>query len=53
MKPSERWLLAVTLVIIDWIIFAIPLTGLLTAYIVLIRPAWFRQWVDQLYTDER
>ena len=30
--------------------FALPLTGLLAAYLILARPPWFREWVERLYT---
>lgn len=51
MRPADRWLLAATLVIIDLTIFVIPLTGLGAAYILLVRPPWFKRWVEALYTD--
>lgn len=51
MRPVDRWILAITLVIIDVAIFVMPLTGLFAAYILLARPAWFRRWVDELYTQ--
>ena len=50
MKPVDRWLLALALVVVDVAIFVVPLTGLLAAYILLIRPPWFRRWVDDLYS---
>ena len=31
MKPSDRWLLAIALVLVDLLIFAAPLTGLAAA----------------------
>ena len=51
MRPVDRWILAIALVIIDVAVFVVPLTGLFAAYILLVRPAWFRQWVDELYTQ--
>lgn len=51
MRPTDRWLLAATLVMIDLAIFMIPLTGLGAAYILLVRPPWFKSWVKALYTD--
>jgi hypothetical protein len=45
----DRWLLALLLVVIDLVIFAVPLTGLFAAYILLVRPPWFRTWVEDLY----
>ena len=29
--------------------FALPLAALLIAYVLLARPAWFRDWVERLY----
>ena len=51
MKSTDRWLLAITLVVVDLAIFVVPLTGLLAAYIVLSRPEWFRRWVEELYQN--
>ena len=51
MTTADRWLLAITLVVIDLAIFVIPLTGLGAAYILLARPAWFKRWVEDLYSS--
>ncbi|MGB5162997.1 MAG: hypothetical protein WBP34_07115 [Thermoanaerobaculia bacterium] len=51
MRPTDRWILAILLVVIDLVIFAIPLTGLFAAYILLVRPPWFRTWVEDLYRN--
>lgn len=51
MRPMDRWILAILLVVIDLVIFAIPLTGLFAAYILLVRPPWFRTWVEDLYRN--
>jgi hypothetical protein len=49
MRSMDRWILALVLVMIDLVIFAIPLTGLFAAYVLLFRPPWFRVWVEDLY----
>jgi len=51
MRPSDRWLLALALVVFDVAVFFVPLTGLFAAYVLLARPPWFRSWVDQLYSQ--
>lgn len=51
MQPSDRWLLAIALVLIDLFVFVLPLTGLLAAWILIARPAWFRRWVDVLFAS--
>jgi hypothetical protein len=49
MKPSDRWLLAIALVLVDLLIFAVPLTGLAAAWVLIARPPQFREWVLRLY----
>jgi hypothetical protein len=49
MTTGERVTIAVAVVLVDLILFALPLTGLLAAYLVLARPPWFRSWVEGLY----
>lgn len=49
MRSTDRWILALLLVMIDLVIFAIPLTGMFAAYVLLARPPWFRDWVEDLY----
>jgi hypothetical protein len=51
MSSTDRWVLALLLVVVDLVIFAIPLTGLFAAYLLLLRPAWFRAWVEDLYSN--
>ncbi len=51
MRPSDRWLIAIALVLIDLFIFVAPLTGLFAAWVLIARPAWFRRWVDELYSS--
>jgi len=51
MRPIDRWLLSISLVVIDVAIFVVPLTGLFAAYILLARPPWFRRWVEDLYSQ--
>ncbi len=49
MRLSHRLVLALLIVLVDTAAFLIPLTAVLLAYILLARPAWFRDWVDRLY----
>ncbi len=49
MTTGERVFIAAAVVLVDLVLFALPLTGLLAAYLILARPPWFRQWVDRLY----
>ena len=49
MTDTERIAMAVGVVLVDLLFFALPLTGLAVAYVILARPAWFKEWADRLY----
>ena len=49
MSTHQRVLLAVAVVLIDLSLFVLPLTGLFAAYVLLARPPWFFDWVNELY----
>ena len=51
MSLTERLVLAVAIVLVDLLVFVIPLTGLAAAWLILARPPWFREWVARLYSD--
>ncbi len=48
MKPSYRILLALGILVVDGVIFFIPLAGIFLAYIVLTNPDWFREFLSKL-----
>ncbi len=49
MTPRDRWLLGIALVLVDLLVFAVPLTGLAAAWILIARPPEVRAWLDRLY----
>lgn len=49
MSTTERVLLAVVIVGIDLLVFAIPLTAFAAAYVLVARPPGFLEWVRRLY----
>lgn len=51
MRLADRVLWALLVVGVDAVAFAIPLSAILLAYVLLARPPWFRDWVEQLYRD--
>ncbi|MGD8440818.1 MAG: hypothetical protein PVG53_09800 [Holophagae bacterium] len=53
MTMNQRLLLAVAIILVDIVAFALPLTGFFAAYVLLARPPWFRVWVDDLYRTDR
>ena len=44
-------MLAVLLVLVDLVAVVVPLTAIAAAYVVVMRPAWFREWTEKLYSD--
>jgi hypothetical protein len=51
MRLAHRLVLALLIVVADTAAFAVPLGSVLLAYILLARPAWFRDWVERLYCE--
>lgn len=49
MQASDRWLMAIAVVLIDVFVFVVPLTGLFAAYVLIARPPWFKRWLEELY----
>ena len=49
MTTAERAALAVLIVVLDVAVIVVPVTGLVAAWVLLVRPPWFRQWVERLY----
>lgn len=45
----SRLLLALSVVLIDILVFILPLTAFFFAYVIIARPRWFKEWVDRLY----
>lgn len=51
MTFGERLFLALTILLVDILIFAVPLTAFFAVYMLLARPAWFKLWIDRVYGD--
>jgi hypothetical protein len=51
MRLAERLVWALLIVIVDAAAFALPLAALLMVYVLLARPRWFRDWVEQFYHE--
>ena len=49
MSTGERVALAVLVVAVDLVAFALPLTALAAAYVIVARPPGFLAWVRRLY----
>jgi hypothetical protein len=44
----QRLLLAVIIVIVDWAVFFVPLSGVFLAYVILVNPPWVRNFLNGL-----
>ena len=49
MSSQQRWLLAIAFVLVDIVAVFIPLAAILAAYVLITRPPWFRDWVEEIY----
>ena len=52
MKLTERILWATTIVLADLLIFVVPLTAVVAAYVLIARPVWFSDFIKKLYQAE-
>ncbi len=48
MSFTQRVLLSIGILLIDLIVFFLPLTALFLVYIILANPAWFREFLQDL-----
>jgi len=48
MGITNRVLLAAGIVCLDLVVFLVPLTALFLAYILLVNPPWFREFLNGL-----
>ena len=49
MSTAERVALAVLILAVDTVAFAVPLTAVAAAYVIVARPPGFLDWVRRLY----
>jgi hypothetical protein len=48
MSMIARFFLALAVLVIDFIVFFIPLTALFMAYVIIVNPFWFRNFLERL-----
>jgi len=49
MKPWHKVLLAISVILIDTVVFYLPLTGILAACVIVAQPPWFLRLVAKIY----
>lgn len=52
MRMTSRIVLALGIVLLDTVLFFLPVGALFLAYILIFNPAWFRQFLNQLATNK-
>lgn len=49
MSEPTPLLIAIALIAVDLLVFMVPIVPLAAAYVLIARPPWFKQFVDDLY----
>ncbi len=52
MKKNERYIWAGAVILADLVFFVMPLFAFFFAYVILVRPVWFKTWLDDIYSGE-
>lgn len=39
------------ILLLDVVVFVVPVTGMVAAWVLLARPPWFKDWVGRLYAN--
>lgn len=48
-SDRQIWLLAAGLIAVDLALFMVPIVPFLAAYVLLVRPPWFKDFIDDVY----
>ncbi|MCS3651752.1 hypothetical protein GGQ08_002396 [Salinibacter ruber] len=48
-SDRQIWLIAAGLIAVDLLVFMIPIVPVLAAYVLVARPAWFKEFIDDVY----
>lgn len=51
MDQGQKILLTAGILLVDLMLFMLPITAFFAIYILWSRPAWFKDWVLQLYRE--
>lgn len=52
MSAGDRWALIGALLILEIVLFFLPVGTMFAVFVLLSRPVWFRDWVLRLYAEE-
>ena len=48
MSKNQKFLICVLILVLDLVVFFLPLTAIFLVYIILQNPPWFREFLQQL-----
>ncbi len=48
-SDRQIWLIAAGLIAVDLLVFMIPIVPMLAAYVLVARPSWFKDFIDEVY----
>ena len=48
-SDRQIWLIAAGLIAVDLLVFMVPIVPVLAAYVLVARPAWFKDFIDDVY----
>jgi len=48
-SESQIWLMAVGIIVLDLAVFMVPIVPAFAAYILVVRPSWFKDFIDDVY----
>ncbi len=48
-SDRQIWLVAAGLIAVDLLVFMIPIVPVLAAYVLVARPSWFKDFIDEVY----
>ncbi|WP_103019073.1 hypothetical protein [Salinibacter altiplanensis] len=48
-SDRQIWCIAAGLVAVDLLLFVVPIVPFLAAYVLVVRPDWFKEFIDDVY----
>lgn len=51
MSEQTIWLIAAGIIAVDLALFMVPIVPFIAAYILIARPPWFKEFIDDIYAS--
>jgi hypothetical protein len=49
MSQGTIWAIAAAILLVDLVVFMVPIVPVVAAYILIARPPWFKTFIDEVY----